>query len=244
MYGHDGYGLLVTGVGRVQVEKTLGAFFKQFSNERQLFLVNIGVAGGDVEHTKIGEMYVINKIVEATTGKTYLPDILFRHSLRETSLLTVSEPITKPTSVQLPLVDMEAAGIWQVASRFLPPHRIIFIKIVSDYCDGNLLSAGEIESLIQENMPEILTLLRTCQEESFYGREILTSKDHDLLTECQRVLRLTTTQYFRLVSLAEGYKMIRGADLTTLLRPHCLRTFTHKRERNQSFQTLCEQLAA
>jgi hypothetical protein len=233
---------LITGIGSARTERTLETFFEYFSNDRHLSLINIGVAGGDAKQTKVGKIYVINKIVEDTTGKTCLPDILFRHSLGEASLLSVNEPITQPSSVRLPLVDMEAASVWKVASRFLPPHRILFLKIVSDYCDGTPISTKEVQTLVQKNLDDILTLIRICQKEISYHREILTSEDYNLLIECRQVLRLTDTQYFRLVNLAEGYKIIHRTDIKPILKPYRTRTFTHKRERNRFFRTLCEQL--
>ncbi|MFQ6606068.1 MAG: hypothetical protein ACE5DP_00215 [Fidelibacterota bacterium] len=242
LYGNDEYTLLITGVGGVSVEKALGRFFKHLSERKRLFFVNVGIAGGEQKRANIGEMYVINKIVEAATGKTYLPDILLRHSLQEAALLTVEKAVTHPSNKDFHLVDMEAASVWKVASQFLPPHRMLFLKIVSDYCDGTPISAKQIQELVQENIIALLTLLRSCHQECFYDREILAPEDRDILTECRRVLRLTDTQYLRLTNLAEGYKVIRNKDIVSILKPYCTRTVTHKRERNRFFQTLCEQL--
>ncbi len=244
IYGNEDYTLLITGVGSVSTEKALEKFFQHFSERRRLFLINVGIAGGDERQTKVGQMYLINKIVEASTGKTYFPDILLDHSLEEAALLTVEEAITTSSRIKLPLVDMEAAIIWKVAGGFLPPHHILFLKIVSDYRDGAPISAQQIQALIQKNIPGLLDLLRGCQRASFFEREILTPEEHSLLTECRQVLRLTHTQYYRLLNLAEGYKVVRGTDIIPVLKPYCTRTFTHKRERNRFFQTLCEQLAA
>ena len=78
-----------------------------------------------------------NKITDAMSGRTFYPDMLYDlsscglPSSSEKALVTVPRAVSSfgdPSS----LYDMEASGIYQAASHVLSPHRVLFLKYVSD----------------------------------------------------------------------------------------------------------------
>ena len=57
--------------------------------KKNIYFLNIGVAGGQSEHSNIGNCYLINKIQDDLTKKSYYPDIIIKHSFEEKDIITV-----------------------------------------------------------------------------------------------------------------------------------------------------------
>ncbi len=140
----------------------LGKFLNEINSSNSV-LLNVGIAGGNKEHTEIGRMYVVNKITDEQNGKIWLPDMLLKTGLPEMPLNTVSKGVTDGGEKYDGLVDMEAAAIFETAIQFLSIQRMVFIKIVSDHMDVVLDSAEQVLPLINNQLPElsrIVSLLR------------------------------------------------------------------------------------
>ena len=64
---------------------------------------------GEANAAQIGDLYVCHKITEQATGKTFYPDILYRHPWRERELVTGMQPLQRAAAYGV-LYDMEAAS--------------------------------------------------------------------------------------------------------------------------------------
>ena len=80
--------LVGLGVGKKNIKNRIETFLNQ-NNPDLIQFINIGIAGGNPKSTKIGGSYLLHKIKDETTGKTYYPDILIKHNFEEISLVTV-----------------------------------------------------------------------------------------------------------------------------------------------------------
>lgn len=58
-----------------------------------------------------------HKITEQATGKTFYPDILYRHPWKERELVTGMQPLQR-AAAHGALYDMEAAAVYQAGIRF------------------------------------------------------------------------------------------------------------------------------
>lgn len=72
---------------------------------------------GAANAAQIGDLYLCHKITEQATGKTFYPDILYRHPWKERELVTGMQPLQR-TAAQGVLYDMEAAAVYQAGIRF------------------------------------------------------------------------------------------------------------------------------
>lgn len=86
-------------------------------------LINIGVCGGD----NVGKLYLANKIIG---DKCYYPDIFNNCNIDTAPLTTSNDPVKKIQPGML--YDMEAAKLYCAASKYLGPHQMHFLKVVSD----------------------------------------------------------------------------------------------------------------
>lgn len=133
-----GIRLVVTGVGEIAAAAVVAAVCAQDGADAADFLINIGCcaaanAGADsgcetvdsgmdsgsgaAHAAQIGDLYVCHKITEQATGKTFYPDILYRHPWKERELVTGMQPLQR-AAAHGALYDMEAAAVYQAGIRF------------------------------------------------------------------------------------------------------------------------------
>ncbi len=160
LYKNDDIVLLVSGMGKTNALMGLSTLLGWRIPKPADILMNIGICGAPSEY-EITEALLIHQIIDHE--KRYYPDILYPHSMRETSLLCVDEP--QSHNCEFP-VDMESSAIFQAASRFFKLHQIAFVKIVSDhFTPQSVTKEGAIE-LIRSHLTlidDLLSALQTIQ---------------------------------------------------------------------------------
>lgn len=127
----------VTGTGPVAAAAAVGSICTRYGVGKNDMLLNIGTCAASDEPA--GGIYLCHKLVEAATGRTFYPDMLYRHPFAEATVITrdtVWQGEAGGTAERTVLYDMEAAAVYQAGSRFVGPHRMQFIKLVSDHGAG------------------------------------------------------------------------------------------------------------
>lgn len=161
------YLLAVTGVGQVPAAIVSSSVFTTHPPGPCDHILNIGIcAGGDISQT--GDCFLVSSITETDTGRSYYPDLLWKHSFPEAALYSGTRILKDPDDPVLAgyrcegiplLYDMEAAALYQSAAVYAGPHQMTFLKIVSDRGDGRFPSAAEVSELVTEHLPEICQYL-------------------------------------------------------------------------------------
>ncbi len=159
------------------------------------------------------------------------------------------------------VVDMEAAGCFEAASAFLPPHRMLFVKVVSDHLDAavpdhpdsananldtanaNRLDGPAISGLIAAQIPALEDVLRRARQlNDTLEAPLLTEAEAQLLRSLQEHLRLTVTMSHQLHRLALQYKAATGGEGSLeILRPFLRQPVQTKQEGKmalEQFRTL------
>jgi len=145
---------LTTGVGVKNVRKRLAVFLKKM-DAKNTILLNVGIAGGNSDYTKIGEMYMVNQIMDEENNKVYDLEILSGSELKRLPLTTVNAGVVNGGKGYNGLVDMEAAAIVETAIQFFPIQRMCFLKIVSDYMDRVVDGPDQVLKFVNNQLPEI-----------------------------------------------------------------------------------------
>ena len=161
VYNSDMHTLLVTGVGRENVNRTLNRFFEKFKNIDKANFINIGISGAVRGDCEIGEMFLIDKAFNETSKMSYDIKSRVKISLLSNYVTTVLEPIVSGDLERKGLVDMEAYEICEVLSDFNYLDKLTMIKIVSDFMDlgATYLSSKQIQKLIEKKMVDIDKIL-------------------------------------------------------------------------------------
>lgn len=225
-----GIRLVVTGVGEIAAAAATAAVCARDGADAADFLVNIGccAAGGcepadrDMDSgygaahaAQIGDLYVCHKITEQATGKTFYPDILYRHPWKERELVTGMQPLQR-AAAHGALYDMEAAAVYQVGIRFFSPDRMLFLKVVSDFgiAGQERMTAEALTGLLEQYVKEVaafLTNLReAADEEETLRNDGILQEDEAVLERlfaalhCSQTMRASVRQYITYAALT-GY---------------------------------------
>ena len=242
VFRHNDLYLISIGIGKEKVQERIYSFLETIRDDFIQF-INIGIAGGKNDNSELGQMYLINNIVDDDTGHSYYPDILIKHSLSEHSVTTVNKGITDGGSRYKTLVDMEASEIFKICSKKVPVHRMAFLKIISDYMDLDAVSfnAKSIPSFITPNLKSINSFLNQFKILQDLEQPILSNGDGDWINLIKDQLGLTESQYQQLIHATKGFRL-RNPEL------HCpvvqAEMPKSKLNRNQMFKTLCDKLSA
>lgn len=153
LYRNDAMVLLVCGMGKTNALMAVSALMGWRIPKEEDILINIGICGAPSDYP-IGEALLIHQIIDE--DRHYYPDILFTHSLRETSIRCVGTP--QSTLGDYP-VDMESSGIFQAASRFFKLHQMAFIKIVSDHCAPESVTKEGVIALLHSHVNMLDSLI-------------------------------------------------------------------------------------
>lgn len=170
--------LIVTGTGSVPAAAAVSSICTEYKAGQGDFLLNIGICaavqGKNTDsagrHYQAGDIFLCSKIREQSTGKTFYPDILYRHGFQEAQIITGARPYTIPNTVEediesgeFTLYDMEAAAVYQAGLYFFGAHQISFLKIISDFGDGQNVTPDDVKQLIGRNMERIAQYITSLQ---------------------------------------------------------------------------------
>lgn len=225
-----GIRLVVTGVGEIAAAAATAAVCARDGADAADFLVNIGccAAGGcepadrDMDSgygaahaAQIGDLYVCHKITEQATGKTFYPDILYRHPWKERELVTGMQPLQR-AAAHGALYDMEAAAVYQAGIRFFSPDRMSFLKVVSDsgVAGQERMTAETLAGLLEQHVKAVAGFLanlwKAADEEEALRSGGISQEDEAVLEQifaalhCSQTMRASARQYITYAALT-GY---------------------------------------
>jgi len=168
--------LIISGIGKTKSAAATTLIHQLSGNFNYSCFCNIGIAGSG--NYQLGEMVVVNKIIEKTTKKTWYPKILSLPKVTSDILLTCDIPeINYP---EKGLVDMEAVGFYSTAALFVTQEHLQVIKIVSDNCQSSLknINSVTVNKLIEQNLNQIELLLNRLLILSQSEQEIQSQPNH------------------------------------------------------------------
>jgi len=228
--------LCVTGTGPIAAAGATGWMLGRFPEIASV--INFGCCGAPANAFPLGEVLLIHRIHDRFSGREFIPDILVSHPFRESPLQTWHRPVEVQDSAELP-VDMEATAIFETARRMVPPHRMLFLKVVSDYFQPHLNrdSVTDWLNVAVKNIEDWLPAWPAVEYQD------LALQDEDLI-QCEQwaaLWQLSASQTHQLRHLFLGIRARRGK--VELLRERFQqRTPVNKQQRNQWFRDLCYEL--
>ncbi|WP_274271471.1 hypothetical protein [Roseburia hominis] len=170
---------------------------------------------GAANAAQIGDLYLCHKITEQATGKTFYPDILYRHPWKERELVTGMQPLQR-TAAQGVLYDMEAAAVYQAGIRFFSPDRMLFLKVVSDFgvVGQERMTAETLAGLLEQHVKAVAAFLanlrEAADEEDALRSGGILQEDEAVLEQlfavlhCSQTMRASARQYITYAALT-GY---------------------------------------
>lgn len=150
VFQRDHIHLTVSGIGSNAMAAATAFTLALFAKSEYPVLLNLGIAG----HTNapLHSVYLVNKIIDAASSKTFYPQLIFDVPCTTLPLLTVAKAEQNyPADC---LYDMEAAAFYETAIRFSSIELIHSIKIVSDNKISSIdqINATQLSLAITEKM--------------------------------------------------------------------------------------------
>jgi nucleoside phosphorylase len=247
IYRSDMIKLIVSGTGKLKSAVATTYLLLKEPPKKSDKILNFGICGSGLEKHKSGQVFLINKIEDLNSGKTYYPEILFSHLLPEAGIITHEKPVikskTNPSTAGL--VDMEVSGFYESANTFVQSHNIIILKVVSDHLSGEKFTGAFIQSIVEKNIPHIITVLnqsRKRQSVTSSDAEVLDSGEYRIFEDLSEDLGLSTTQRFQVLDLIKGYKVRGDGDLKFLKEYSKSKKITSKQDTKKALDELREKL--
>jgi len=226
--------LLITGTGMISAATATARHFAKYPPlSGQDIVINLGVAGFSSQESascSIGDLFLVSKITEQTTGRTFYPDFLYRNHFRLLPLLTVPTVCMNgicpdnSTAVESVLIDMEASALYQALLPHFSPDRMFFFKVVSDIPGQAVDTPILPDVLLTPHIKEIITFaeqLHAALQYSAFQPPVLTSEEETLISTIKTLLPLTETmsrEFERLIS----YAKLSGKPLSRILKQYIL----------------------
>lgn len=205
-----GIRLAVTGVGELAAAAVVGSVCSAYKPTQDDLLLNAGICAHTAENDGI---FLCNKIIEKVTGKTFYPDILYRHNFCEETIVTGMLPWNGRDFISAKnLYDMEAAAVYQAGIHFFGPHQMIFLKVVSD--------RGSVEEVSKERTAHLMEQYQDCifdyigqvsaiTQQNGCRKNSLRQEEESLIEtfcedlHCSKTMRNSMRQYIRYLTLAD-----------------------------------------
>ena len=149
--------LTVTGLGKSAMAAGVAYTQALFVSVGHPIMLNIGIAGH--KNHSVGDLFLIDKIIDADSKKSYYPALTFTPPCCTGSIQTASKPqLTYDTPH---LCDMEAAAFYETAVRFTTGELILCLKVVSDnqWSSVEAIQPKQVAALIAAHLATVESLL-------------------------------------------------------------------------------------
>lgn len=203
--------LTLTGCGSIAASTVVGAVCACREIKESDILINIGTCAGS--KLNMNKIYAVNKLTDTTNGRTFYPDMLYRHGFQEAELLTLPTIMTKGCEGgedDQRLYDMEGAAIYQAASFFLGPHQIQFLKAISDGGEGDKLTPDHVSDCIESHLEKIIDYigeLIDISREQEERLEVFTEGEKCFIEQLVEDLHCSRTMRAEVVQLCRFWKL-------------------------------------
>lgn len=200
--------LTVTGAGSMAAAVAAASVCTSFGAGEGDFLVNYGTCAG--EAAQVGQLFLCNKIVEESTGRTFYPDMVYQNHFDEKMILTGAKMSDTELSGNI-LYDMEAAALYQAGSYFFGPHQMSFLKVVSDSGNGAGVAKDSVKQLMEmhlESVVDYIAQLYRIQQDRKRQAAVFAQNGNEIEKlcndlHCSKVMELSLKQYLKYCMLAD-----------------------------------------
>lgn len=211
--------VMVAGSGMVNAAMSVTELLCRMGAGDRDFIVNVGICGymGNKD-MPLGTALMCSRIKSGFNGREYYPDMIYRSPFKECAAVTFENAVNDYSGKGEYVADMEAAGIYESAIRFVRTSQIAFIKIVSDYCDGIYPTKEQAESYIEENADTITEWAESIHDLINSKRaEGLTADEESLMNDVADSLNYSVTRrhQFRKQLI---YDKITGKDVVKIMK--------------------------
>ncbi len=127
IYFNDKFSLTISGIGKINSAISVCTTYHELGKIKNNCWINIGIAGH--ASSIIGELFIINKIIDSASLKNYYP---YSPNITRISQLSCTTYDKVDQKYSDSLSDMELSGFYKTANKYSYRELIHSLKIVSD----------------------------------------------------------------------------------------------------------------
>ncbi|WP_130891260.1 MULTISPECIES: spore photoproduct lyase [Fusobacterium] len=235
--------LIITGSGMMQGAIGTTYLLSSLNIREEDIFVNLGICGAVKEIFQVGDIVLCNKITNNGNGKSFYPDMLFRHKFKEGTLESFFHVVDKSMESEIKgeLVDMEGAGIYEAASLFFSQHQINIIKIVSDYLDTTGITVEKVTHIVESGILSIDEWLNERKKFNVSDKEIFTLNEKDIMNMVEKNLRLTESMHYEFMELMKYHKL-KNKNIKDVISKYSKIEIKDKREGKINFEKIRKEI--
>lgn len=199
---NDDICLTVTGLGKHAMAAGVAYTQALFAKVGNPVMLNVGIAGH--AHHRLGDLFLIDKIIDNDSQKRYFPSLLFAQVCHTGSVNTSSIP--QVSYDQQHLCDMEASAFYETAIRFTSMELIFCLKVISDNRSSPIenIQSSEVSALIAPHMACIQSIVL----DAVAMVETITEPECCLFKQLTERYRFTVNERAQLKSLLSRWNVV------------------------------------
>lgn len=201
IYHSDNKSLTISGIGKINSAMSVTQTFNEFNCVRNNTWINVGLVGN--KSRKIGEIFLVDKVIDSSSSKVYFPFVGFK-KIKSTECVTYDK---KDLNYNQSLSDMECSGFFYATNKYGIKEFINILKIVSDNKKSsiNFENKCEVYNLIDNKKKFILDLCEFTEKvKEGFEQDNLDKIDLQFEKQFQNI-RFTFTQKQQMKSLLKLY---------------------------------------
>lgn len=243
IYRNSEIALIVGGVGKIKSAMAAVYLLTSCKASKKDILLNIGFCGASTAEYPLGSLLLINKISDMDTGRDYYPDIFSGRNLPKAALYCCSKPMEENILKEKAgfFCDMESSGIMEAAKKFTYTHKVVILKVISDYLTPLGLDKEQLKGYIRNQIPfveEIINALKLLDDSL---NEIKMEQESMLLGIISENLKFSRSMNQILFSEVKRMKL-RGYDPLKILEAYRLTSINSKVEGKRIFEQIIGEL--
>lgn len=196
--------VVISGIGKVAMAGAVAFAMAWFRVERLPVLMNLGIAGH--RHADLGTLFLAHKVTDHETNRSFYPQLPFDAPCTTHTVKTHGKPCTDYEEDVL--VEMEAAGFYEIAVKFSSSELIQVIKIISDNAASPIAGINEssVTASVTSQVSTVDALIK--QLMSIRQPALIHGLQHPILTK----YHLTVSSSLKLTALLERWYIQKGTE--------------------------------
>jgi len=241
-YHNDEVNLVISGVGKINAAGATSYLLKDTLKglNHSDYVINLGICGSLNNKFNVGDLVLVNKVVDYEKKRKYYTDILVKHNLKEGSIQSI-DTLNVDYEFEEDLVDMESSAFFQIASKFLNVHQIYVLKVVSDKVNKNQplekLTKKYIDELIYDKLEEIFSFTKLVSSLLKLFQPLFQQQDEEIIKKISKSLKLTFSQVKQLENAYAYFKSNKKVS-PLFLKEYFNYIPKSKKERDATFEDL------
>ena len=198
--------LTITGIGKTLSAAAIGYCHARCESQNDAWL-NVGIAGNG--QAKIGDAFLVNRVHDQDTGKSWYPAFVFDSPLPQKACTTVSHISDQ---YEDGLLDMEASAFMHVTSRFTTAELVHVLKIVSDNDKQSRAKVNKVlaSELIQGHLDTIDKVMKNLMQLTEEYQAL--KSEPKFYAEFKHAWHFTKTQSNALYKLLQRWQLLRPEE--------------------------------